>query len=90
MLRALLLLLTAVLVYPMAGFGQAGTASQSREPFKVGTFLIGNTPTVGIVLRDTLFVDLARPTRPSENRGPTRRGQCPPTWSGSSQTTRMA
>jgi 2-keto-4-pentenoate hydratase/2-oxohepta-3-ene-1,7-dioic acid hydratase in catechol pathway len=60
MLRAFLLLLVAVLACPLPGFAQAGTATKSVEPFKVGTFLIGNTQTVGIVLRDTLVVDLAQ------------------------------
>ncbi len=34
-------------------------AVSSVEPYKVGTFEIGGAPTVGIVLRDTLVVDLA-------------------------------
>lgn len=34
-------------------------AMSSVEPFKVGTFEIGGAPTVGIVLRDTLVIDLA-------------------------------
>jgi 2-keto-4-pentenoate hydratase/2-oxohepta-3-ene-1,7-dioic acid hydratase in catechol pathway len=34
-------------------------AMQSAEPFKVGTFGIAGTPTVGIVLRDALIVDIA-------------------------------
>ena len=34
-------------------------AMSSVEPYKVGTFEIGGRPTVGIVLRDTLIVDLA-------------------------------
>lgn len=33
-------------------------AVSSVEPFKVGTFEIGGAPTVGIVLRDSLIVDL--------------------------------
>ena len=33
-------------------------AMSSVEPFKVGTFEIGGTPTVGIVLRDSLIIDL--------------------------------
>lgn len=50
MLRVFVLLLGALLACPAAGYAQAGTASQSTEPFKVGTFMIGNTQTVGIVL----------------------------------------
>ena len=33
--------------------------AESVEPFKVGTFEIGGTPTVGVVLRDSLVIDLA-------------------------------
>jgi len=54
------LLLAALLAFPAAGFAQAGTAEKSAEPFKVGTFVIGNTQTVGIVLRDSLVVDLVQ------------------------------
>ena len=60
MSRALLFLLAVVLACPMPGYSQAGTAAQSVEPFKVGTFLIANNPTVGIVLRDRFVVDLAQ------------------------------
>ena len=58
--RALVLLIAGVLACPAAAHAQAGTAGQSAEPFKVGTFLIGTTPTVGIVLRDRFVVDLAQ------------------------------
>lgn len=34
-------------------------AMQSAEPFKVGTFEIAGQPTVGLVLRDALIVDVA-------------------------------
>ena len=34
-------------------------AMSSAEPFKVGTFEIGGAPTVGVVLRDALVIDLA-------------------------------
>ncbi len=37
----------------------AAQAMQSVEPFKVGTFEIGGVPTVGVVLRDALIIDLA-------------------------------
>jgi 2-keto-4-pentenoate hydratase/2-oxohepta-3-ene-1,7-dioic acid hydratase in catechol pathway len=36
----------------------AGQAMQSVEPFKVGTFEINRRPTVGLVLRDALIVDI--------------------------------
>ena len=58
--RVLVCLLAAVLTCPLPGYAQAGTAAQSVEPFKVGTFLTGATPTVGIVLRDRFVVDLAQ------------------------------
>ena len=34
-------------------------AMSSAEPFKVGTFEIDGVPTVGVVLRDALIIDLA-------------------------------
>jgi 2-keto-4-pentenoate hydratase/2-oxohepta-3-ene-1,7-dioic acid hydratase in catechol pathway len=37
----------------------AAQSAVSAEPFKVGTFAIDNVPTVGLVLRDTLIVDIA-------------------------------
>jgi 2-keto-4-pentenoate hydratase/2-oxohepta-3-ene-1,7-dioic acid hydratase in catechol pathway len=60
MMRLLVLVAAAVLSVPAAGYAQAGSAAKSSEPFKVGTFLIGNAETVGIVLRDSLVVDLAQ------------------------------
>jgi len=36
-----------------------GQAMSSVEPYKVGTFEINGAPTVGIVLRDALIIDLA-------------------------------
>jgi 2-keto-4-pentenoate hydratase/2-oxohepta-3-ene-1,7-dioic acid hydratase in catechol pathway len=59
MLRIFALFLTAVVLGAGAGNAQTGTATQSAEPFKLGTFLIGATQKVGIVLRDALVVDLA-------------------------------
>jgi len=60
MARVVVLALTALLAVPVAAYAQAGTAAKSAEPFKVGTFAIGNTQTVGIVLRDSLVVDLVQ------------------------------
>ena len=41
------------------GTGQVvGQSLTSAEPFKVGTFAIGGTPRVGLVLRDELIVDI--------------------------------
>jgi 2-keto-4-pentenoate hydratase/2-oxohepta-3-ene-1,7-dioic acid hydratase in catechol pathway len=42
---------------------QAPAALRSAEPFKLGTFLIEERPAVGIVLRDSLVVDLAAANR---------------------------
>ena len=58
MLRVLVLLVTSFLAFPALAFAQAGTAAQSAEPFKVGTFRIGTTQTVGAVLRDRFVIDL--------------------------------
>ena len=57
MQRSLIAVLGLALTFPIAAIAQTGTAAKSAEPFKVGTFVIGNTQTVGIVLRDSLVVD---------------------------------
>ena len=55
-MRLLAVVLTALAVCaPSAG---AQTA-KAAEPYKVGTFEIGKTPTVGLVLRDSMIVDIA-------------------------------
>ncbi len=59
------ILLAVILLCPAAGYSQAGSAAQSVEPFKVGTFsslpASTSTPTwVGIVLRDRFVLDLAQ------------------------------
>ena len=54
----LVLTLLACLVVPLPVSAQSGPATASAEPFKVGTFEIRGVPTVGIVLRDSLIVDL--------------------------------
>lgn len=58
--RLLVFLLAVVLIPAVPAVAQTGTAAQAVEPFKVGTFLIANAPTVGVVLRDRLVVDLAQ------------------------------
>lgn len=58
--RFLVAVLALVLVSPIAAQAQAGSSAKSAEPFKVGTFRIGGTRTVGLVLRDTLVVDLVQ------------------------------
>ena len=57
MQRMLTAVLGMALALPITAYAQAGTATTSAEPFKVGTFVIGATQTVGIVLRDSLVVD---------------------------------
>jgi 2-keto-4-pentenoate hydratase/2-oxohepta-3-ene-1,7-dioic acid hydratase in catechol pathway len=47
-----------VLASPVLLFAQGGMAQKAAEPFKVGTFEIRGAAQVGIVLRDSLIVDL--------------------------------
>jgi 2,4-diketo-3-deoxy-L-fuconate hydrolase len=58
--RQLIAVFIVVLFSPVAGFAQTGSAEKSAEPFKIGTFRIGNTQTIGLVLRDSLVVDLVQ------------------------------
>ena len=58
--RVFVAIVALVLMSPIAAQAQAGSAAKSVEPFKVGTFRIGGTSTVGLVLRDTLVVDLGQ------------------------------
>ena len=57
--------LLVALVSPAAA--QSGPAAMSAEPFKVGTFDIHGVPGVGIVLRDSLVVDLEMANRALES-----------------------
>jgi 2-keto-4-pentenoate hydratase/2-oxohepta-3-ene-1,7-dioic acid hydratase in catechol pathway len=66
-ITAFLLLALAV---PIPGSAQIGSPPEISEPFKLGTFEIGGTARVGIVLRDRLVVDLAEANRGLE-RDPT-------------------
>lgn len=50
--------LAVVLSVPAALSGQTGSAVKPAEPFKVGTFEIDGAPRVGLVLRDSLVVDI--------------------------------
>ena len=43
-------------------------AAQSGEPYKLGTFAIDGKPTVGVVLRDSIVVDLAAANREYETK----------------------
>ena len=59
-MRRLALVLTVLVAFASPALVSAQTGSQaiSAEPFKVGTFDIHGVPHVGIVLRDSLVVDL--------------------------------
>ena len=58
MQRIVVTVLGLILALPLAGDAQTGSATSSAEPFKVGTFRIGTTQTIGLVLRDAFVVDL--------------------------------
>ena len=58
--RVPVLLLAAILACPAIGHAQSGTAAQSVEPFKVGTFSSGTAPWVGVVLRDRFVIDVVQ------------------------------
>ncbi len=59
----LVLGLLVTLTSPAASFGQA---MESAEPYKVGTFDIHGVPHVGLVLRDSLVVDIEAANRALE------------------------
>jgi len=61
-----LLTALAVVVGPAPAAAQGNPAIVSAEPFKLGTFEIGGEPRIGIVLRDTLVVDLVAANRALE------------------------
>jgi 2-keto-4-pentenoate hydratase/2-oxohepta-3-ene-1,7-dioic acid hydratase in catechol pathway len=60
MSRILVAACVVVLAGPLTVLAQTGSAATSTEPFKVGTFVIGNAQTTGLVLRDSLVVDLVQ------------------------------
>ena len=43
-------------------------AAQAGEPYKLGTFSIDGRPTVGVVLRDSIVIDLAAANRDYETK----------------------
>ena len=53
----------AGLLVVLSGAAAFGQATESAEPFKVGTFDIDGVPRVGLVLRDSLVVDIAEANR---------------------------
>ena len=58
--RLIVALAAVVLMFPIGAHAQVGSAVSSVEPFKLGTFRIAGASTVGLVLRDTLVVDLVQ------------------------------
>lgn len=58
MQKKTLVLLIALAGLPFSAAAKTGSAAQSAEPFKVGTFGINGEETVGIVLRDQFVIDL--------------------------------
>jgi 2-keto-4-pentenoate hydratase/2-oxohepta-3-ene-1,7-dioic acid hydratase in catechol pathway len=58
MRNSLVLTVLLALAIPALCLAQVGPATQSAEPFKVGTFEIHGVPHVSIVLRDSLVVDI--------------------------------
>jgi 2-keto-4-pentenoate hydratase/2-oxohepta-3-ene-1,7-dioic acid hydratase in catechol pathway len=66
-LSTLLVVLVALALVP-ASFGQADSAA---EQFKLGTFDIDGDQRVGIVLRDSIVIELAAANRDLENRATT-------------------
>ena len=71
----------------LAAFASAGAASAQTdvtpvEPFKVGTFDIHGVPHVGVVLRDSLVIDIEVANLALRRTRTTRRSRCPRTcWS---------
>ena len=59
--------LVGLLVALMSGAATFGQATESAEPFKVGTFDIDGVPRVGLVLRDSLVIDIGEANRGLES-----------------------
>ena len=59
--------LVGLLVALMSAPASFGQAMESAEPFKVGTFDIDGVPRVGLVLRDSLVIDIAEANRGLES-----------------------
>lgn len=58
--------IVAAMVVPASG---QGTAAKAAEPYKVGTYEIGGTQTVGLVLRDRFVVDIGAAHKAVPNGG---------------------
>ena len=61
--------ITALIGMLWLGLASAQSVDDIAEPFKVGTFEIGGSPTVALVLRDSLIVDLAAANTALERGG---------------------
>ena len=64
-LRRCAILTVAIFVFPLSFHAQTA-ANEILAPFKVGTFEIDGIPTVALVLRDSLIVDLEAANRALE------------------------
>ena len=63
-MRSLAVLLALVVLgSPAPASAQGNPSITSAEPFKLGTFDIGGDQRIGIVLRDSLVVDLVAANR---------------------------
>jgi 2-keto-4-pentenoate hydratase/2-oxohepta-3-ene-1,7-dioic acid hydratase in catechol pathway len=58
MQRVFIFSLLAAFASPISVLAQSGAAATPAEPFKVGTFDIHGVPHVGVVLRDSLVIDI--------------------------------
>jgi len=65
-MRSTLLALVALLLVLTGPAEVRAQALESAEPFKVGTFEVDGVPTVGLVLRDSLVVDIVAANRALE------------------------
>jgi len=82
MARAFVFCVAALLACPLVADAQVGTSAKSAEPFKLGTFILGTSPTVGIVLRDRVVVDLAAANAAMEASRKFPRRPVPPDMAG--------
>ena len=64
-MRRVCILITLVMCAAPA-FAQGTATITSAEPFKLGTFDIGGEPRIGIVLQDTIVVELNAANRALE------------------------
>jgi hypothetical protein len=84
-----MLMLWLAVASPSPLAGQTGPAPKPAEPFKVGTFEIDGVPSVGLVLRDSLIVDLEKANRALQTNPRSSACRCRETCSISSASTSM-